>query len=433
VTDKLEAAVFAPDVRLGAPPNYGIAGEPSVAVAPDGTYYVSAPLIDLTLIAGGITGTGSFGQGRVWASSDGATFHLLNGADGYLEHTQKQGGNGDTDIAVDATGRVHFVDLGAGIPYLTSDDQGGNWTDRGNLSKPSTSVDRQWISVKGETVAVSWRDFNVNPASIRAVVSTDRGETWADAVDVAPDGLGGPIVLAPNGMDVYLPYVGSSNVVTVGVSHDGGKTWKDSSTKHVLPAPSQDPVEGATSLLFPVLDVDAAGNVFLVWSEYRADGTAAVHLMRSTDRAATWTDLAELSPPNGNDVFPWVAAGDAGRVAVVFLRSNLAIDPQVGPHQWHLVESASIDALAAKPTWSEALVTPNVVHTGAICMNGGGCGAIVDPVYGDRTLLDFIECAIAPDGSVAVSWTETHEQTARNPELHFGHQTAGTVMHAPKG
>ena len=428
--EALVAATFAPSVLLGAPPNYGIAGEPSLAVAPDGTYYVSAPVIDLVTEAESVANVASLGHGRVWRSTDGTSFQMLNDANGWLETQKKQAGDGDTDLAVDATGRVHFIDLGAGIPYLTSDDAGKTWQDRGSLSAPSTSVDRQWISARNQTLLVSWRDFTA-PSSIRTNRSLDGGETWTPA-RVTDDDLAGPVVLAPNGLEAYLPFTnGTTDTLEVAVSHDAGLTWSIVDTGQALTQPgTSDPFGGLQTLLFPVLDVDAAGFVHLVWSGYREDGTAELHWLRSSDLGATWASMGSLSAPAGNDIFPWIVAGDAGRIAVTYLTSELAQDPQFGPHQWHLAFTESLDADAAKPSFQSGLVTPDVVHFGAVCQGGSGCGAIVFPLFGDRTLLDFFECAIGPDGSLAVTWTETHEDNGRNPEIHFSHQTMGSKLRA---
>jgi len=422
------AQTFAANLKIGAPENYGIAGEPSLAISPNGTYYVSAPLIDAVPLAKGFVGLGQFGQGRVWRSTDGSAFSLLNDANGWLD-PKGEAGDGDTDIAVDASGRVHFVDLGAGIPYLNSDDTGNTWTDRGSLSDPSTSVDRQWITVRGESLIVSWRDFGGNKATLRVNVSPDGGESWSGSIKVADDAIAGPVVLAPNRQDAYLPY--QDTTLHVAVSHNAGINWTVVDTNHVIPSPGNtDLFGGAQTLLFPVIDVDAAGNAYLAWSEHRADGTGVLQLMRSSDAGATWQSLGEVSAPGGNDIFPWIVAGDAGRISIVHLTSDLAQDPGFGPHQWHLAVATSLDADQGKATFNHGLVVPEVVHLGAICTSGTGCGTIVFPLYGDRTILDFFEAAIGPDGSLAVAWTETHEESGRNPQIHFTHQTGGSRLRA---
>jgi len=434
VPEKLAPPLFGANVLLGAPNIAGIAGEPSVTSAPDGTLYVSAPVIPADAIAG----TQAAGQGRVWRSTDGgATFKLLNDANGWLETSKKQSGDGDTDIAVDATGRVHFVDLGAGIPYLTSDDRGDHWTDRGSLSQPSTNVDRQWVATDNQTVAVTWNDFGQGRGGATVVVSADGGATWGKALVVTKDNAWeGPVVVAPGGRDLYIPFLAASTGnLFVAASHDGGATWSATDTGHLAAKPPQanpgiTTGTSAQTYLFPVLTVDDAGDLYLVWSQYTGTPTATtdVEWMRSTDQGATWKDMGSVSTGHANAVFPWAVAGAAGRFAVTFLVSDLPLDPSYGPHQWHLEARVTQDALADKPTFAAAFVTPGVVHTGAICPNGGGCGAIVDPAYGDRTLLDFLECGATPDGHVIVAWTETHEQNGRDPEIHFAVQGNGTFL-----
>lgn len=434
----LEALQFAPSLRIGAPEPLGIGGEPSIATAPDGTIYISAPIIAYTDLATGFVG-GGFGQGRIWRSTDGgATFDLLNDENGRL--TPDDGGNGDTDIAVDALGHVYFVDLAGGVPFLYSRDQGDTWTSGGELNDPDRPVDRQWIDAHGDGfLAATWAAQDGEPRGITFTRSFDGGETWQRPPDIV-DGMIqlGPVEIAPNGRHIYQPYVTSGGYeLRIAVSADQGANWTDVSVGPQLLPPPGDAfglVGGgwSPSVIFPVAMADAVGGVHLVWSQYHESGGTHLMWVRSLDHGMTWSEPVMLSPPTGNAVLPWVSVGHDGRVAAVYLRSETDDHPSIGMHEWtiQVVASANArDANVSAVTWATSLVQDDPVHTGALCPHGGGCAALgMAPVYDDRRLLDFFESAILPDGRLVVTWTQTEDMEGRNPTVRFAVQSGGTLL-----
>ena len=104
-------------------------------------------------------------------------------------------------------------------------------------------------------------------------------------------------------------------------SDDGGLTWNDTKVYSADPKSRRE-----LNLLFPVVDVDKAGNVYVVWS----DGFK-VQYASSTDGGTTFAtpyrvnhDNKGLTPtgankpdPGKSDLFPWLAAGADGLLDVV--------------------------------------------------------------------------------------------------------------------
>ncbi len=419
----IETAVFGPSQILGRPsPIWGIGGEPSVAVADDGTIYVAAPMIAAEELLA------SAGHIRVWRSTDGgATFELTNREDGKL--TEEGSGNGDADIAIGTAGRVHTVDLGGGIPYRWSDDRGDTWNWGGELNEPDRSVDRQWIDAHGDFVVVTWADQDGDPRGITFTRSSDGGATWTTPVDIV-DGMIqlGPIHIAPDGRTLLQPYVtAGDNTLHVLISRDRGTNWIDVDTGHALHRPAT-PLQNPWSptVIFPVAAVDAAGQMYLAWSQYADDGSAHLRLSQSSD-GENWSEPVAFAGEETTMIFPWIVAGDAGRVAVTYLQSNQLGDPNLGLHQWQVAANFMFfsDEMAVNTASS---VSNGIIHTGAVCPNGGGCLARVVPVYSDRTLLDFFEAALTPDGDLVVVWTQTDNTEARNPQVRFARQTDGTRL-----
>ncbi|HLE46763.1 MAG TPA: sialidase family protein, partial [Candidatus Thermoplasmatota archaeon] len=157
------------------------AGEPNIAVAPDGTIYVTP-----------IT--------RLYRSTDGGKSFKDLGA--------KTTGTGDGDIAIDGTGRLHWLGLGGGnsgpIPYQYSDNQGESWTTPKDLSS-KTGADREWLDVTADGVVyTSWRGRVGGQGVISVNVSMDGGATWPNKLaTMSPDGVGGPIVHGNAPGEVY--------------------------------------------------------------------------------------------------------------------------------------------------------------------------------------------------------------------------------------
>jgi hypothetical protein len=422
---EIEMPTFGAALLLGQPRGYGIGGEPSVVAAEDGTLFVSAPIISYIDLATGILG-GGFGQGRIWRSDDGgATFTLLNRADGRL--TDEGRGNGDTDIAVDGHGNVHFVDLGGGVPYLRSED-GLAFTYEGELNEDGRPVDRQWVDARGDLVVATWAAQDGDPRGISFTRSTDSGLSWSEPVDLVEDMIQlGPVVLGPNG-GVLQPYVQyGSKELRMLASHDDGLTWQDVEVGRKLTTPCNNlQCPWSPTAIFPVAAFDSAGNALLVWSEYRDDGSTSLWHAFSTDGGLTWREPAVLIE-EGNTVLPWVSGGDAGRFAISFVHAASTGDPNTGVHRWFLQSiwmffgERGISAQAVS-------VQDEPVHIGSICPHGGGCGLGNVAVRSDRTLLDFFETDITPDGQLVLAWTQTSPEGARNPEVRFARQTGGSPL-----
>lgn len=253
-------AVAAPSLPGGA-----AEWDPAVAVAPDGTVYVS-------YMAGYTDGSGrSESVPAVAVSVDhGKTF--ARGSTLPLPASDSTGGNfGDRDfIAVGPDGTV----------YVTWD-----------YGPPGDEV--QKVQGKGGSEYFAAGEFN-------AVVqkSSDRGATWTQPVSVSPDFPRGgvfsaPVAVARNGaLDVlYWQHPTNPNTFALSPGHeyftrstDGGTTWS-------TPVPVA-PHAGAIAL--PVwwidgsLAVDPAGNLYAAWDTQHGRRDTA-WLAWSTDGGRRWS------------------------------------------------------------------------------------------------------------------------------------------------
>ena len=129
---------------------------------------------------------------------------------------------------------------------------------------------------------------------------------------------------------------------------------------------------------------------------------------------------------------PWIAAGDNGRVDIVYYTTSTAVDPNIAPNtvQWNVMFAQSLNANAREPAFTISSASHHVNHTGPICNQGILCGT------GTRTLADFFQVAIGPDGLANISYADNGPVPlpAGNPDtsqngLHteFARQTSGPL------
>ena len=369
-----------PLVELGSAP-----GEPNVAVAADGTIHV----VSITTL---------------WSSTDGgATYTQQSRADLH--------GGGDGDLAIDGDGTLHYLGLGGQdgpIPYQRSTDGGETFSDAIDLSDEG-GFDREWIHAtpEGRIYAV-WRDDD----GVVVNTSTDGGLTWQGKVSVMGDALAGPITTDPRDpMRVYVPLLtfggafggGEEAGLELGRSDDGGATWT------VTPVTSArgSPGDIFTASIFPVVSVDADGTLYLVVSvksEEAASPTPtnanqyAVFLHTSSDGGESWSEAKKLSPDLKVAIMPWVAAGAPGRLVVTWYQNTVGLPNDNLPDLWDVYLSESLDGGA---TFTTVKVTEDATHIGSICTSGTLCFL----TGGDRSLLDFFEVAIQPNGQPVVAWS----------------------------
>lgn len=381
-------------------------GEPVIAITPKGTILVSAhpgfthtrypPSPNLV--------TPVSGQSYLWRSTDGgATFQAvgLPGADGLGPRGVGQGVS-DPDFAVDANGRIYLTDLEAlaAASVSWSDDDGETWLMGNNLASTYGPVDRQWLATHGTDVYFMGNYF----VDQRVLKSTDGGLTW---LQVGSANCGGDFVADADG--VLLVGCGPG----IDVSEDGGATFEVRS------------VPGAESWArdFAEPAVDAAGNVYTAWAN-----EAGVWLAGTPDLGRTWWEPINVAAPAypdgamGTNVWPWVVAGDAGRVAVLWYGTADPAGPRDAAGDWFVHHATVLGADTTAPTLSYTQVTPEPMFQGAMCQNGTTCQADPTPA-GDRRLGDFFEAAVDAEGYVHVAFSVALDDSISHPG--YARQTGG--------
>jgi hypothetical protein len=420
VRPTLVAPTFSAPVRLGTVSS----AEPNLVAGPGDALYVTTPL-------------------HLWRSQDGGkTFEEMGepgpctGACPLLGRSTKEpglDGGGDGDLAGDGNGTLYWAGLfgdSGPLPFQVSRDGGQSWSKPVSLAPKDNGTDREWIDARPDGhVFVVWRDFGDGSADAAANLlfasSPDRGATWETRA-ITKDHLGGPIVHDPSSDALYMPYYDEVKGVVVAASGDLGRTWSLRPVGSQVATPSEGSNGG--SHIFPVAAVDAAGTVYAVWS---VDEPAAVPANEATvpavkmavskDHGATWSKPFALSTPDRTAIFPWVVAGAPGRVAVAWYENRLGMPSDVAPDAYDVVLKESVDADAAAPTFLGGAVNRDPVHVGWL-------GTENPYRTADRTLLDYFEVALQPDGHPAVVWVGDSDLHRVNVDVFVATVESGTPL-----
>ena len=301
-------------------------------------------------------------------------------------------GGGDIDISVSfptAPSAIPVVTITslalANISSAVSTDRGENFT----LS-PATAIvpadDRQWNESTGNSRVYLVYRAPIPATGLFVARSDDQGATYPITGVVSPSGS------SPGYLDVdhasgrvYVSHQNSS-ALFVGSSSDGGLTWRnntvDNSTQH--------------GTLFDPVKVGADGTVYAVWSDGKN-----IYLAHSSDGGTTFSEKVRVNDnaTYKTNLFPWLEAGSAGRVCVVWYGTTSLVNDDSA--DWVVLYSQTLDAMASNPTFRQQVVSDHVIH-GSNISTGGLTGSA------NRNLIDYFQVALDPQGAAVIAFTDDH-------------------------
>ncbi len=397
---------FAPPVRVSANDDQS-AAEPSIRGSRDGTLYISAP----TGLGGARIQEKGRGGDLIWRSEDdGKTWQFLGNYD------PAQGG-GDSDIAPDRNGVLWASGLTlANTTVGISTDRGETFRNNA-VGSLETVVDRQWIETyRGEPFAFlttgqitdrriilsrierSAADY---PVVSKTVTVSGEQEEYQWPGEIAVDEGDGLVYVTYN--TIGEPERNDKIVVTRSdLELNNNKRFTVTTTK------------GDSFDSFTAIDVDQAGNVYVVWTERRPLGPKArfgktnSYLSVSKDKGQSWSTPVKLNTRMRTTTFPWIVAGSKGRVAVAYYGirqrgpspENVFHDTRKVLPKWKVFVAYSLNAHRVDPTFRNVRAVPNFIHEGNVCTSGTGC----DP--GTRDLLDFFQIDLDACGKMIITYTD---------------------------
>jgi len=440
--------------RIG-PQNGG--GEPSVAIAPDHTIYVSAPGDAM----------------EFWRSSDAGRT--------WTQGSSPESPSGDTTVNVDSSGAVYESNLNTvnggdtlQAYVFKSFDRGDTWPQKGQSAVSDTNstgqpalVDRQWVdawippghTTNTATVCITYHDFG--PSQIWVSCSTDGGANFGVPVDaiVSPlaqadsycNTIPGGLKIVPSGPHagrIYVAWLAADpanpvtgcNITQLAAFHsiwsaysdDGGQTWTDQIVYDA--GPLHDGSE-----IFADLTLDNQGNPYVGFvmnlrSEYD------IWMSASFDGGLTWNGRSDgtgapylVNGDAGTHYFASIAAGNPGQVDVAYLGTSTVVGSTAygKPNEpsgdanadWNAFVGQSTNLLSGRPTFTTTKLTPTPMHHGDICTLGIFCSVVPGT---NRNLLDFIDVQVDASGFFHVAYTD--DQNWSDGALVMANQVGGTKV-----
>jgi hypothetical protein len=387
-------------------------GEPIIKVNKQDQIFVTTPF--------GLSTTVSM----LWRSDDGGRSYLPLGPPVLRDAVLAPGG-GDSDVDFDDMGRVYFIDLWAGCVTVAVSEDGGNTFPSDRTSSVSCVSgetigavdDRQWIGAYGDGKAyMTWRRFTgLSPLPFYMFRTRDAGRTWDEGRVLGNVSQSGPFRVDKTKRRVSVAGHERDAILSYQIYYNGNDirmfriTDLDDGTDPIVEdfriynGGSED-----TSNVFPVLNVDRAGNLYAAWSQTQSTpGTSqTIYMATSTDRGQTWSPRKRVSTFTGTNIMPWIVAGDPGRAAIVWYRSPVAANPNSVASEWMIHMAQTLNAFDATPTFQTVPVSQNIVHRGEICTDGTLC----DAQGRDRSFLEYPSIDMDSKGAAVVVYNDNTNQ-----------------------
>jgi hypothetical protein len=368
--------------------------------------------------------------GRVFVVAPGGSgVQMYRSFDGGFTFDHKEvasdGGGGDSEIEFLLNDTAFTADLRITDSAVSrSTNHFDSFTQQG----VGIEQDRQWLAHQCDrTVYLGYHDFVLEAELLNR--SDDGGKTWDDqptfisppgdspgsqdaqiAADQGGNTYSGPVVVDQKTGDVYIvfaissvqgnattgtPPYGEPEQIVVGYSHDKGKTFALSYVEK----------GGAGALagnIFPWISIDRAGVVYVAWSGRETDEDPInIFYSYSTDHAKTWNDKHTVNTDvTGHaHIYASISAGAPGVADVAWYTSSTP-DVDSADNDWFVDFAQVRNAASSSPVIAQSRVYPESIHHGDICLQGILCTA-----GGDRSLLDFFQVQIGPDGAAHIAFS----------------------------
>jgi hypothetical protein len=361
-------------------------------------------------------------QVNTWTSPDGGANWYR---DRYLGTPCPQNptytGFSDPDLTQDAGGRVYNTGIDLANDALFSSNDGGQTWDKGTAY--CHNGDRPWLAGGlADQVFMGTNTLEGEGSSGHQVfVSTDGGNTCSAT------GIPGTGSLADGGSwtgngKLYYDRRTGTLVEPVIFDHADGSFGVGIST---LPSGGtaftpHEAVRGTSMFShWAAIAIDKAGTVYMTWdTDDRQAGTSggcdgaqtpaanSIMLISSKDLGTTWSAPVTVAHPGTRVFWPWIAAGDAGKVSVVWYQTEPQdgqpdLDCQTG--HVHAMEASITGATSKNPQKAIVDAAGRVVHVGWVCQGGTTCVATGQ----DRRLGDYFTNVLDGRGCVLIATGDT--------------------------
>jgi hypothetical protein len=353
-------------------------------------------------------------QVNIWTSSDDGASWQRTGVAGAPADPTKSNGFSDPDLTMDEGGRIYNTGINLISDSLFSSIDGGKTYDKGNPN--CHNGDRPWLAGgKKDEVFLATNTLE-GQLSHQIFTSTDGGDncstTGVPDAQTNDDGSGytgaGKLFYSKDRLIEPIQFINAKDQVTgLGVG-----TWSRGQAKFT-------PHKIADSTMFahwPAIALDKADNVYAVWDDNPVDtkrrdscGGArplpnSIKLSVSRDFGQTWSTPINVAHVGSARVFwPWVAAGDEGKISVVWYQSSKIADLDCEDSDITIGAAQILNATSPTPTIDRTIAGGRKIHTGSVCQGGTLCVA----ENKDRRLGDFFTNAVDSRGCVLIASGDT--------------------------
>lgn len=323
-------------------------------------------------------------------------------------------GFSDPDFAVDDAGNVYLSEINLiNVAISKSADTGKSWSLANFFAQDMT--DRQWseadrngvVYMVGNPADGGTSSDPVGHFEHTLYKSTNGGATFTPGVDDA-GGLGDLRVDRSDGTLYEMHYSGDPAKLELAA-------FRNARADDLTPQLHTVATGVDMRSHWPAFDLDSDGNLYVVWDETgegasrRASG---VYYAYSTDRGRTWSKPVRVDAGPATDIWPWLAVGDPGRVAIAWFQADKQLPGDdaetTGEHGWRLMAAQTLSGLgcqgSAKPGFRVVPATPSI-HQGTVCMGGTFCQAQAI----DRRLGDYFSIEIDGAGYMVAAYSDTRE------------------------
>ena len=380
-------------------------------------------------------------QVNIWTSANrGATWHVVNELAGFFTNPLINTGFSDPDFTEDEAGNIYDTGIDLANDALFSSQDGGKTWPTG--TPECHEGDRPWLA-GGKANEVFLSTDSDSPSGHNVFHSTDAGKSCSsngisDSGDT-PDGGS----FAGTGKLYYDHYRGNL-VEPVYYSNSDGKVdgvgvgiLRHASSAFGDPKASFSQVRAASTTAYshwPALAIDSQSNYYLVWDTDHRDsssttgcpptdsgsegfGTPApahtplansVLMSVSKDGGRTWSAPKVVARRTGHRLlWPWVTAGDTGKVGVVWYQYDRVTDPDCGTGNVSVMAATISGATTSHPSETVVDAARRPIHNGAICAGGTVCAVAVGVTGEDRRLGDYFTVNTDNRGCLIIATGDT--------------------------
>src|SRR4051795_9929921 len=365
-----------------------------------------------------------------WTSSDGGKtwqqVSLLGS--GFTNAPIQNTGFSDPDLTQDAGGRIYNTGIDLANDALFSSGDGGRTWDKG--TPECHDGDRPWLAggKKDEVFLAT----NVQESNHQVFDSTDGGNS-CPANGIVDSGTlpsdpntaysgDGKLYYVPDKDTLVEPTclapASGSNFCDNGV---GVSTWKRGDAAFT---PQGAPFHSRILAHWPAIALDGADTLYEVWDTDPRSGTTGgcsdasptgngasgapqpnqVQYAYSKALGKTWSPpFTVAAPANARAFWPWVAAGDAGRINIVWYASDKLVDLDCAKAKISIQTASITGADTSSPSVQTSDPVGRPIHDDGVCQGGTTCVATGQ----DRRLGDFFTNAIDNRGCVFIASGDT--------------------------